>query len=133
MSEMLERADKWIADSGDDTEELQKAAAVITGLKEAYLKYFNMHHTLAVQEAGHSGILCDALGIEHYQRDLHELTLMVTARIAELENEIAGMKTKMPDLDAVINWLTNGCDPKHAVEELKIYQARINKTVEVEI
>jgi hypothetical protein len=33
MSEMLERANKWIADSGDDTEELQEAAAVITALK----------------------------------------------------------------------------------------------------
>jgi hypothetical protein len=43
------------------------------------------------------------------------------------------LKASMPDLNAVINWLANGCDPKHAVEELKIYQARINKTVGLEI
>jgi hypothetical protein len=101
MSEMLECADKWIADSGDDTEELQEAAAVITELKEAYLKYFNMHHTLAVQEAGHSGILCDALGVVHYQHDLHELTLMVTVRIAELEKRYSELMMVNSKYDAI--------------------------------
>jgi hypothetical protein len=113
MSEMLEHANKWIADSGDDTEELQEAAAVITALKEAYLKFFNLHHTLAVNEAGIKGILCDALKIEHYEHSLHELSQMVTAKIKDLEiqtidrgesyalaqSEIATLQSLVPVLD----------------------------------
>ena len=30
----------------------------------------------------------------------------------------------MPDLSAVISWLENGCDPKEAVKELRLYQSR---------
>lgn len=32
----------------------------------------------------------------------------------------------MPDLRPVIAWLSNGCDPLKAVDELKIYQSRID-------
>lgn len=32
----------------------------------------------------------------------------------------------MPDLLPVIAWLSNGCDPLKAVDELKIYQSRID-------
>lgn len=32
----------------------------------------------------------------------------------------------LPDLSHVIVWLENGCDPKNAAKELRIYQARIN-------
>lgn len=69
-------------------EGLQEAEVVITDLKEAYLKYFNLHHTLAVQEAGIKGILCDALKIEHCQHDLYELSQMVTAKLKDLETQI---------------------------------------------
>lgn len=31
----------------------------------------------------------------------------------------------LPDLSAVITWLENGCEPKHAATELRIYQERI--------
>jgi hypothetical protein len=31
---------------------------------------------------------------------------------------------KCPNLQPVIDWLMNGCDPKEAVKELMIYQAK---------
>ena len=31
-----------------------------------------------------------------------------------------------PDLTAVINWLENGCDPKEAAKELRLYAAAIS-------
>ena len=31
----------------------------------------------------------------------------------------------LPDLNPVIHWLANGCDPKEAVKELRIYQERM--------
>lgn len=96
MSEIMKRADKWIADSGDDTEELQEAAAVIAALQKEYLKYFNLHHTLAVNEAGIKGILCDALKIEHYEHSLYELSQMVTDKIALFEPEIATLQSLIP-------------------------------------
>lgn len=38
----------------------------------------------------------------------------------------------MPDLSSVIGWLATGCDPKHAVDELRIYQARIDAALQQE-
>ena len=38
----------------------------------------------------------------------------------------------MPDLSSVIGWLANGCDPTHAVTELRILQARINHALQQE-
>lgn len=35
------------------------------------------------------------------------------------------MHAALPDLSHIIAWLENGCDPKAAVDELRIYQARI--------
>jgi hypothetical protein len=32
----------------------------------------------------------------------------------------------VPDLSSVITWLENGCEPKAAVTELRIYQSRID-------
>lgn len=32
----------------------------------------------------------------------------------------------LPDLFHVISWLENGCDPRSAVKELRIYQSRID-------
>lgn len=49
-------------------------------------KYLNLHHTLAVNEAGIKGILCDALKIEHYQHSLYELSKMVTVKISALRD-----------------------------------------------
>jgi hypothetical protein len=61
--------------------------------KDKELQHWKVNHNdlknrLAVQEAGHKGILCDALGIEHYQHDLHELTLIVAARISDLDTAL---------------------------------------------
>lgn len=89
----------------------------IEELTVKYNKYFNLHHTLAVQEAGHKGILCDALGIEHYQHELHELTLMVTARITELEkrySELLMVNSKYTAIKAEleeqgVHLLSNDC------------------------
>jgi hypothetical protein len=34
-------------------------------------------------------------------------------------------REKWPNLDPVINWLENGCDPKEAAKELRLYAAAI--------
>lgn len=33
----------------------------------------------------------------------------------------------LPDLSHVISWLENGCEKRHAIAELRIYQTRIDK------
>lgn len=43
----------------------------------------------------------------------------------EAADEIERLRADlMPDLSAVISWLENGCDPKEAVKELRLYQSR---------
>jgi hypothetical protein len=37
----------------------------------------------------------------------------------------AAEREKWPNLDPVINWLENGCDPKEAAKELRLYAAAI--------
>ena len=37
----------------------------------------------------------------------------------------ASEREAFPDLTAVINWLENGCDPKEAAKELRLYAAAI--------
>ena len=51
-----------------------------------------------------------------------EAATLIEAQAAEIE----GLAGAMPDLFSVIGWLENGCDPKHAATELRIYQERID-------
>lgn len=51
-----------------------------------------------------------------------------TAAEAKLARAVEGL----PDLSAVIAWLDNGCDPKHAADELRIYKARIDHALQQE-
>ena len=37
----------------------------------------------------------------------------------------AAEREAFPNLTAVINWLENGCDPKEAAKELRLYAAAI--------
>jgi hypothetical protein len=37
----------------------------------------------------------------------------------------AAEREQWPNLDPVINWLENGCDPKEAAKELRLYAAAI--------
>lgn len=56
-----------------------------------------------------------------------ELSQIATARTAKelaLEEAVA-RRGKLPDLSPVIAWLENGCDPKEAAKELRIYQQRM--------
>lgn len=39
--------------------------------------------------------------------------------------ELRRLQREMPDLSPVIAWLENGCDPKEAAKELRIYQQRM--------
>lgn len=126
--------DKEIA-SGDDESTLSPMEYARTiwdaaqSAKRTLPETFNFDNTLKTgfrREIATMNIFEREGWYESKVRDLED-------KVSTLKNEITGMKTKMPDLDAVINWLANGCDPKHAVEELKIYQDRINKTVGVEI
>lgn len=43
---------------------------------------------------------------------------------AAIKAAVAAERAKFPDLMHVILWLENGCDPKEAAKELRIYQAR---------
>jgi hypothetical protein len=38
---------------------------------------------------------------------------------------VAAERKKWPNLNPVITWLENGCDPKEAAKELRIYAAAI--------
>lgn len=46
------------------------------------------------------------------------------------EAQLSKAKEAMPDLSSVIAWLDNGCDPKHAADELRIYKARIDAALQ---
>lgn len=62
-------------------------------------------------------LLCDlrAIGATHWHSTVaHEAADEIERLRADL----------MPDLSAVISWLENGCDPKEAVKELRLYQSR---------
>jgi len=56
----------------------------------------------------------------------------VTGEIVQIEKlerfaalVAAAEREAFPDLTAVINWLENGCDPKEAAKELRLYAAAI--------
>ena len=51
------------------------------------------------------------------------------ARATAAEAQLARAVEGLPDLSAVIAWLDNGCDPKHAADELRIHKARIDQTL----
>ena len=54
------------------------------------------------------------------------------ARAAAAEARADRLAQGMPDLSSVIGWLANGCDPTHAVTELRVYQARIKAALQQE-
>lgn len=64
--------------------ELGEAIAEMT---KKYNEYFNLHHTLRVNEAGMRNTCCDALGIEPYQHELYDLIQMLVAKRVGLEEE----------------------------------------------
>jgi hypothetical protein len=39
--------------------------------------------------------------------------------------ELRRLQRELPDFSPVIAWLENGCDPKEAAKELRIYQQRM--------
>ena len=56
----------------------------------------------------------------------------VTGEIVQIEKlerfaalVAAAKREAFPDLTSVINWLENGCDPKEAAKELRLYAAAI--------
>ena len=58
-------------------------------------------------------------GFENTLDDLERFAALVAAAAKAEEREA------FPDLTAVINWLENGCDPKEAAKELRLYAAAI--------
>jgi hypothetical protein len=60
----------------------------------------------------------DRRGRETFSYDSHGLE-----RFAALV--AAAERKEWPNLDPVITWLENGCDPKEAAKELRIYAAAI--------
>ena len=45
--------------------------------------------------------------------------------LARWLRELRCLRLGMPDLDPVIAWLENGCSPRDAAKELRIYQQRM--------
>lgn len=41
-------------------------------------------------------------------------------------------RANTPNLQPVISWLANGCDPKEAVKELEIYQHKMRPNVRIQ-
>lgn len=56
---------------------------------------------------------------------LEEVLPLATPTAPEAEK----LRGAMPDLSHVIAWLRNGCEVKHAITELEVYQARIVKAL----
>lgn len=56
---------------------------------------------------------------------LDEVLPLATPPAPEAEK----LHAAMPDLSHVIAWLRNGCEVKHAITELEVYQARIVKAL----
>ena len=76
--------------------------------------------------------------IDVHITDLERFAALVAAHVRETEfkpdwnkyqqglaDGAAAEREAFPDLTAVINWLENGCDPKEAAKELRLYAAAI--------
>lgn len=48
-----------------------------------------------------------------------------TVTVEYMQREIAAEREAFPRLQCVIDWLENGCDPKEAAKELRLYEAAI--------
>ena len=75
---------------------------------------------------------------QFYKDHLQHFAALVAAHVRETEfkpdwnkyqqglaDGAAAEREAFPDLTAVINWLENGCDPKEAAKELRLYAAAI--------
>ena len=75
---------------------------------------------------------------ETLQEHLERFAALVAAHVRETEfkpdwmnyqqgkaDGAAAERKAFPNLTAVINWLENGCDPKEAAKELRLYAAAI--------
>jgi hypothetical protein len=73
------------------------------------------------REAGLASIYsaCDEPGVRCAYEDWDEELERFAALVAAAERK------EWPNLDPVITWLENGCDPKEAAKELRIYAAAI--------
>ena len=73
------------------------------------------------REAGLASIYsaCDEPGVRYAYEDWDEELERFAALVAAAERK------EWPNLDPVITWLENGCDPKEAAKELRIYAAAI--------
>lgn len=64
--------------------------------------------------------------LKQEQATIGKLTLELAARQPLADSFVAPF-----DLTCVINWLENGCDPKEAAKELRIYQGRMSVPAQV--
>lgn len=65
---------------------------------------------------------------DFFKHNMQQAESRATAAEAKLARAVEGL----PDLSAVIAWLDNGCDPKHAADELRIHKARIDHALQQE-
>ena len=64
-------------------------------------------------------------GFEELFKDSHDWVCF-TEEIERFAALVAAAEREaFPNLTAVINWLENGCDPKEAAKELRLYAAAI--------
>ena len=76
----------------------------------------------AIQAIAHAENLKSEKSIENNQANSFRGS---PDHIADADKMVAET-VKRPNLQPVINWLENGCDPKEAAKELRIYQERMN-------
>jgi len=69
----------------------------------------------------------DAMTNIRINKQLRDEVERLNAKCRGLESEITRLRDAIPNLQYVIDWLSNGCDVSDAVKELQIHQALIAK------
>jgi hypothetical protein len=73
------------------------------------------------REAGLYGAMTERISWESF---IEAFATLVRDDERKQQDHIANVGKLMPNLWPVINWLENGCDPKEAAKELRIYESQ---------
>ena len=97
-----------------------------------------MNREDVIRMARKAGIPYDPWPDSAYNKNIERFAALVAAHVRETEfkpdwnkyqqglaDGAAAERGVFPDLMPVINWLENGCDPKEAAKELRLYAAAI--------
>jgi hypothetical protein len=109
---------------------LESAEAEVARLRDDQQPMNCETDTITASEDVLTWLLIEKIGcVDDRSYTPHEAQKIIARKLDELssaEAEVARLREALPNLDPVIIWLDNGCDPKHAATELRIYKARID-------